>query len=264
MRFPRGVMALLAVFCMLVPAASAQTSENPEERLDIGVSTDEIAISSDFSGTDITVFGALDAADPYHLELGEYDIVVALVGPRRDTTVRRKERVLGIWINRRSMRFEPVAASYSLSSTRPVGLIAEDILLDRYEIGTENIRLVPTGSIGDGSAIAEFRQALRRLKQGNGLYEADPHGVDFVSSSLFRATIHIPANVPLGEHTIRAYLFKSGEFIMEREVPLRVVKTGIEQLIYTAAYENALLYGLFAVAVAMFTGWLGSVIFRKN
>jgi uncharacterized protein (TIGR02186 family) len=264
MRSASRFLSLVLGLLILVAGAAAQTPENPEERLEIGVSTDEIAITSDFSGTDITVFGALDGADPYHLELGEYDIVVALVGPRRDTTVRRKERVLGIWINRRSMRFEPVAASYSLSSTRPIGLIAEDIILDRYEIGTENIRLVPTGSIGDGSQIAEFRQALRRLKQMNGLYEADPHGIDFVSSSLFRATIHIPANVPLGEHTIRAYLFKSGEFIMEREVTLRVVKTGIEQLIYAAAYENALLYGLFAVAIAMFTGWLGSVIFRKN
>ncbi len=83
-------------------------------------------------------------------------------------------------------------------------------------------------------------------------------------TGLFWATLRLPANVPNGVHTARAYLFKSGEFIMEREVPLRVVKTGIEQLIYTAAYENALLYGLFAVAVAMFTGWLGSVIFRKN
>lgn len=258
----------LALFLVFTIAGGnltlAQAPGNPEVRLDIGVSTDEIAIASDFAGADITVFGALDGADPYLLELGQYDVVVALVGPRRETTVWRKERVFGIWINRRSMEFEPVAISYSLSSTRPVDLITDNIVLDRYEIGTENIRLVPTGSIGDGSSIAEFRDALRRLKRGNSLYEADPYGVDFVSSSLFRASIRLPANVPLGEHTIRAYLFRNGEFIMERDMPLRVVKTGLEQYIYSAAYDDALLYGIFAVAVAMLTGWLGSVIFRKN
>lgn len=244
--------------------AQAQLRDDTEVRLDIGVSTNEIAITSDFSGADITVFGAIDGADPFLLELGEYDVVVALAGPRRETTVWRKDRVFGIWINRRSMEFEPVPASYSLSSTRPIELIADNIVLDRYEIGAENIRLVPTGSIGDGSAIAEFREALRRLKERHGLYEADPHGVDFVSSSLFRASIHLPANVPLGEHTIRAYLFKSGEFVMERDISLRVVKTGVEQFIYAAAYEDAFLYGLFAVLIAMLTGWLGSIIFRKN
>ncbi|WP_099867882.1 TIGR02186 family protein [Pararhizobium haloflavum] len=260
MRLILAVAALLAG----LSTAGAQAPNEPQERLDIGVSTNEIAITSDFSGADITVFGALDSADPFLLDLGEYDIVVALVGPQRETTVWRKERVLGIWINRRSMEFEPVAASYSLSSTRPVDLITDNIVLDRYEIGTDNIRLVPTGSIGDGSNIAEFRDALRRLKRQNGLFERDPHGVDFVSSSLFRASIRIPANVPLGEHTIRAYLFKSGNFIMERDASLRVVKTGLEQFIYAMAYERSFLYGLFAVAIAMLTGWLGSVIFRKN
>jgi uncharacterized protein (TIGR02186 family) len=257
-------LLILLVAGILSGLATAFAQQEPAERLDIGVSTDEIAIASDFTGADITVFGALDSADPYLLDLGEYDIVVALVGPRRETTVWRKERFFGIWVNRRSMEFEPLAVSYSLSSTRPVDLITDNIVLDRYEIGTENIRLVPTGAIGDGSNVAEFRDALRRLKRINGLYERDPHGVDFVSSSLFRASIRLPANVPLGEHTIRAYLFKSGQFVMQREAPLRVVKTGLEQYIFEAAYEQSLLYGIFAVALAMFTGWLGSVVFRKN
>ena len=63
------------------------------ERIDIGISTNEIAISSDFSGADITVFGAIDGADELLLSTWAYDVVVALEGPRKATTVRRKERV---------------------------------------------------------------------------------------------------------------------------------------------------------------------------
>jgi uncharacterized protein (TIGR02186 family) len=256
--------ATLTGLLMLLLAAGTGHAQTAQERLDIGVSTNEIAITSDFTGAEITVFGALDAADPFLLELGEYDIVVALAGPERETTVRRKERFFGVWVNRRSMDFEPVPASYSLSSTRPIELLGDAMVLDRYEIGAENIRLVPTGLVGDGSNVAEFRTALQRIKESSGLFERDPHGVDFVSSSLFRATIRLPANVPLGEHTIRAYLFKSGNFVMSREAPLRVVKTGFEQFIYAMAYEYSLLYGLVAVLIAMLTGWMGSVIFRKE
>ena len=51
----------------------------------------------------------------------------------------------------------------------------------------------------------------------------------FVSPTLFRATLKLPANIPNGVHTVRAFLFKSGVFVGEQQLPLRVVKTGIEQ-----------------------------------
>jgi uncharacterized protein (TIGR02186 family) len=57
------------------------------ERIDIGISTNEIAIASDFSGADITVFGAIDGADELLLSTFAYDVVVALEGPRKPTTV---------------------------------------------------------------------------------------------------------------------------------------------------------------------------------
>jgi hypothetical protein len=53
------------------------------ERIDIGISTNEIAIASDFSGADITVFGAIDGADELLLSTFAYDVVVALEGPRK-------------------------------------------------------------------------------------------------------------------------------------------------------------------------------------
>ncbi|WP_235988656.1 TIGR02186 family protein, partial [Pseudorhizobium endolithicum] len=37
-----------------------------------------------------------------------------------------------------------------------------------------------------------------------GLYQRDTSGVRFVSSSLFRASLRLPANIPDGVHTVRA------------------------------------------------------------
>src|SRR3546814_17537799 len=66
---------------------------------DLGTSTSEIAITSDFRGADLTVFGALTNADELFLAIGQYDVIVTLEGPRDYATVRKKERVLGIWMN---------------------------------------------------------------------------------------------------------------------------------------------------------------------
>ncbi|GKX35320.1 MAG: membrane protein [Rhizobiaceae bacterium MnEN-MB40S] len=260
--------ALLTIVAAAVIAAgllaSPASAQSRTPRLDIGISTNVIPITSDFAGEDLTVFGAIDGADPELLRADFYDVVVTLEGPSLESVVRKKARVFGIWINRSSMRFEPAPVSYSLSSTLPVELIADSIELSDLGIGVQNIRLTPTGAIGDGSATPEFRNALLRLRTADGLYQRDPIGVEYVSSSLFRATLRLPANVPVGEHKLRAFLFQGGKFVMERELPLSVVKTGVEQFIFEYAHQHSLIYGLFAVLLAMITGWLGSVLFRKD
>ncbi|MFB2549743.1 TIGR02186 family protein [Ensifer soli] len=245
------------------PAAS-QPTEDFTERLDIGISTDEIAITSDFRGADLTIFGAIDGFDQRLLTQGKYDIVVALEGPKDNATVRRKERVFGIWINTRSMTFELVPESYSLSSTRDLDLIAPPEDIANMGIGVEHLRLTPMGYFGDGSNMSEFRNAFRRLREKSGVFERNPGGVDFISSSLFRASLRLPANVPNGLHIVRAYLFRDGVFVSAKALELRVVKTGLEQAITRAAHESPLVYGIVAVLLAVVTGWGASVAFRKD
>lgn len=260
----------LLVLSAVLPASAQLADPNVSindkfvERIDIGISTNEIAIASDFSGADITVFGAIDHADELLLSTFAYDVVVTLEGPRQLATVRRKERVAGIWINRHSIRFEPIPASYSMSSTRPLPDIANRLELSARDVGIDNIRLVPTGSVGNGSRLTEFRDALRRIKQTAGLYQRDPTGLQFISKALFKASVRLPANIPIGQHRVRAVLYKNSEFVMEKAILLRVVKTGLEQFIYNLAHHHSFAYGLLAVLIAIVTGWLGSVVFRKD
>ncbi len=96
---------LFILFCLLPGLAAAQmllpgqNSEEEREGLEIGTSTSEIAITSDFRGADLTIFGALTNTDDLLLAVGQYDVVVVLEGPRENATVRKKERVFGIWVN---------------------------------------------------------------------------------------------------------------------------------------------------------------------
>lgn len=266
----RSLIATLGFFAVLALAAPAPaqllTGETPtiREGLEIGTSTSEIAITSDFRGADLTIFGALTNADELFLAIGQYDVVVTLEGPRDFATVRRKERVFGIWMNTRSMSFELVPESYSIASTRPLDDIQRASALNSIPVGIDHLTLSPTGFVGNASLLADFREAYRRLKLSNGLYQRDTTGVRFVSPSLFRATVRLPANVPDGIHMVHAYLFKSGEMIMQKDLPLRVVKTGLEQAITDAAHEKPIAYGLFCVLIAVLTGWGASVIFRKE
>ncbi|UWM81901.1 TIGR02186 family protein [Rhizobium sp. WSM1274] len=265
----RLAVFVIALLCLLPASAGAQwlpgqATEAVREGLEIGTSTSEIAITSDFHGADLTIFGALSNTDQLLLAVGQYDVVVVLEGPREDATVRKKERVFGIWVNTRSMTFEAVPHSYSMSSSRMIDDIVTPLDLTDQEIGIDHIPLTPVGFVGDGSNLGEFRDAFRRLQQGGGLYDRNPSGVRFVSSNLFKASLRLPANIPNGVHSVRAYLFKSGLFVAEKSLPLRVIKTGIEQTITDAAHDQPILYGCAAVALAVITGWGASLIFRKD
>lgn len=261
----RLALQLAAILLLSAPPALAQDeAEAPLETLELGTSTNEIAITSDFSGAELTVFGAINDADPSLLRQGHYDIAVILEGPKAEADVRRKERVFGIWVNRQTISFEHVPRSYSISTTRPLNDITTPQELASLGIGVDHLRISPVGFIGDASDIATFRDAMIALNDSNGLYDAEDEGVSFVSNSLFRASLKLPINIPEGTHTVRGYLFKNGQQIATQSLPLQVVKTGFEQQITAAARDYPLLYGLTAVFIALSSGYIASVVFRKH
>lgn len=254
---------LVLLFC--VESAHAQDPTAPES-FQIGLSTNRVAISSDFSGADLTIFGALDNADQVLARQGRYDIIVVLEGPARPVTVRKKTRVLGVWVNTQSQSFANVPMSYAVATTRPMQDITQPVMYQRLALGSQNIfmRAVEDEGQRNPEKVAEFTAALRQQKRETGLYNERIGGVQFLSPSLFRATLSLAPNVPVGTHRARAFLFRNGVFVKETSAQLTIVKAGLEQRIYNTAQENGLLFGLAAVLLAVITGWLGRLIFKRD
>ncbi|WP_378944589.1 TIGR02186 family protein [Mesorhizobium sp. ANAO-SY3R2] len=259
MRFPAVVA--IATFLAGLPAHAQQA---PQEGIQIGLSTDRVAITADFSGADLTIFGALENPDPLISRQGRYDVIVVLEGPARSVVVRRKSRVLGMWINTSSETFVNVPVSYSMATTRQPQDITEPNSYRQLSLGINNIYIEPEEKRGNPLTIDEFTDALRERKQALGLYSDNIGGVQFLSQNLFRATLHLAPNVPVGTHKARAFLFRNGLFIKESSTQLAIVKSGFEQTIFRFANDHGFGYGLFAIGLAMLTGWLGRIIFRKD
>ena len=59
-------------------------------------------------------------------------------------------------------------------------------------------------------------------------------------------------------------LFKKKEGAEETAAPLVILKSGFEQSIYRFAHQNSMLYGIFAVLLAVVTGWLGRIVFKRD
>ncbi|RWB26114.1 MAG: TIGR02186 family protein [Mesorhizobium sp.] len=261
-----GLRAFLAVASLsllaVAPPGKAQTPAT--ENIQIGLSTDHVSITAGFSGADLTIFGSLENADPLVARQGRYDIIVVLEGPARPVVVRRKDRVLGIWINLESETFENVPVSYSVATTRPLQDVTDPNSYKQLSLGAANIYMQPADDGESPATIQEFTAALRERKTATGLYSENVGGVQFLSQNLFRATVRLAPNVPVGTHKARAFLFKSGLFIKESSAQLEIRKSGFEQSIFRVAHDYSFLYGVFAVLLAMLTGWLGRLVFRKD
>ena len=234
-------------------AAPALASED----LVSGLSQDTVEITSNYTGTDIVVFGAIE-----HLEdTGVNDVVVVVRGPDTDMIVRKKDRVAGIFLNRDQAKLYDMPSYYFIASTRPVDKIAASYTLERYSIGLDNIT---PGKIVSHHDPAPFRAALIAHKQHDGLYGETQSGVEFLSPSLFRARIPVPATVPRGQYNVEVYLFRDGTVISAQSTPLFIDQTGLERRLYNFAHDSPLSYGLSTVLMATLLGWLSSMMFRRN
>jgi uncharacterized protein (TIGR02186 family) len=59
-------------------------------------------------------------------------------------------------------------------------------------------------------------------------------------------------------------LFSSGNLATQTETSFEIVKVGFEQFIATSARQHGLVYGLATAFMALMTGWMASIVFRKD
>ena len=235
------------------------------ERLITSLSNHRVMVTSNFTGDELVLFGGIEQDAGSQPRRG-YDIVVTITGPRQTVVTFRKSRVLGIWVNADSRVFENAPAYLAVLTNRPLAAIASPETLRRLALGLDYFPLPQRASvnIADSARDDPFRVAFIKLRADHGLYREVPNGVTFLTSSLFRASIPLPAEVPVGTYEGDVKLIADGAVIARAPAPFEVYKSGFEQIVTSAAREHGLLYGLTTSMMALFTGWLASVVFRRD
>jgi uncharacterized protein (TIGR02186 family) len=248
-----GVIALSTV-----PAAA--------EHLVTSLSNHRVMVTPNFTGEDLVLFGSVEHDNATVPRRGGYDVVVTITGPRESERTRRKERVLGIWVNVDSRAFIDVPSYLTVLSSKSVDAIADADTLRRLQVGLDNILLPQQIGADTADSVHDdpFRKAFLRLKKEHGLYLDQPNGVTFLTPTLFRAGIPLPANVPIGTYEVDVKLFADGAMIARSASALEIIKVGFEQFVADAARDHGLLYGFATAMLALLTGWFASVVFRRD
>jgi uncharacterized protein (TIGR02186 family) len=236
------------------------------ERLIVSVSNHRVTVTPNYSGEELVLFGSVekDAATP--ADHTAYDLVVTVLGPRADMVTRRKERRFGIWINTDYRQFLGVPSYLALFANRPFDEIASPDVARRQQLGLNNVLLTQRVGTDYADVVPNdpFRSAFIRLRTQRGLYREDPAAITFLTPTLFRTGIPLPAAVPIGTYDVEIKLFAKGALVTRTETAFEIVKVGFEQFVATSARQNGLAYGLVTAAMALMTGWMASIVFRKD
>lgn len=253
-----GALILASLVFGSAPAAA--------ERLIVSVSRHQVRVNSSFDGTQIVLFGSVERDAQTISRRGPYDIVVTVTGPKQTFVTRRKERVLGIWVNVDSRTFVNAPAYLHALASRPFDEIAAPDRLRRWAIGIDNVQLPQQvgPDIADTVPSDPFRENFVRLKGEHGMYGQKPNGVTLLTPNLFRADIPIPAEAPFGNYDVDVKLLADGQLLTRTNSAFELVKVGFEQFVASAARDYGLLYGLATAMMAMLTGWFASVVFRRD
>jgi uncharacterized protein (TIGR02186 family) len=256
------VLAFLFASLLLSLGLTAAAEEQRPEVVQSDISMREISIQSNFTGVEIVLFGSIDFSKAPAPDEKPYDVIMVVRGPDRPLVIRRKERIAGLWMNGDSKTFSAVPDFYAVLASRPFRAIASEEMLKPLGIGFANLDYGKT--VEDDNTDDEFRANLIRLQQERRLFQESDDAIGFIGRSLFRGSVDLPVNVPIGRYTTQVFLFRDGKLLSQSQSSLQVHKVGLERVVYMLAYRYPLTYGLLAVLIAISAGLLAWTAFRRE
>lgn len=246
-------LALGLVLLCALPAAGQEIVAD--------LSQNRVSIDATFDGSEIVVFGAIKPGPALPADTTPLDVIVTVSGPLEPVTVRKKNRIAGIWVNSETVEIDAAPTLYKIATSGPLRQVLSHTEDLRHSITVPSaIRAVDAAQSMEDTP--DFTDALIRIREDAGLYRLQEGGVRFAEQALFSTTISLPANLVEGEYRARIYLTRGGAVVAQYERTLDVSKVGLERFIYTLAHEQPLVYGLMSIAIAIAAGWGASALFR--
>ncbi len=248
------IRCILIFALVLFSVLSANISTAQTNDMAVEIARDQIDITVGFTGSTIELFGSRADKDT--------QIAITVIGPKKDITIWRKDRVLGAWVNRHFVKFKGIPAYYhfALSDDDQETEGFQEILNNN---GIGNEALIASIKIKKSKKIKDtrpFTDALLDKKIKAALYFDKPSEFKFINDNFFRVKFPIPPSATTGEYKIHSYLIKDGQVVQHSESRLNVKQVGLNASIVGASKQYSFVYALLCIFLGLFSGWFVSII----
>ena len=243
--------------------ALAMTAATPAaaETLVSTVSNPQVLITSSFDGATLSLFGSIEPSTPGSEATGPYNVVVVITGPLQDRVARIKTSNFGIWSNTDQVTFEHFPSFYAVISSGKLDTIATPEVLEQYTVLPDDQARATAQATG--LKAERFSLELVRMMTNEGHFVMQEDGVRFLSNNAYAVNLQLPSDVVNGRFLVRTLVLANQVVVAERTESFAVRKSGFENYVFVASRQQPLLYGIVCVLLALGTGWLAGVVFKR-
>lgn len=230
------------------------------ETIVTGLSENRVAITANYNGSEILIYGAVkrDAPAPGPSPIA---VIITVEGPSQPLTIRRKAWVAGLWINRDAITVDASPSFYAVATSGAIDEILSSTDDLRYAITIEHA-IEAVGSTSEAADADQFIEALQRIQQEGDRFRLDERSIELTDQTLFRTDVRLPANLTEGNYKVRLFLLRDGSVIDHQEKIIMVRKAGLEKIVYDLAHGQPLIYGVISLLMAVVAGGAASAAAR--
>jgi hypothetical protein len=270
------VVAVLAAILL----AATWTTAWADDGLELVVSPETVDIGLDFSGADVTIGGTTPEGA---------DVVLVVEGPLDSVKMRKMGKVMGLlWMTVEQAEVEDMPAFHIVGSSEPIESLLSREQQVRLGVSPECSEILDRAEAvdPDGSPLSEDKQtefvtALRDKYIRDGRYtpwrcyhEAGAAECDTATPSggiirpdddgHWETSISLPSDAPLGEYHVEAYYIRDGEEVGAASATFKVEKVGMVDALGTMAEDNAIVYAVMSLTIAIAIGLTIGFVFPRR
>jgi hypothetical protein len=250
------IPSILSLSVLFPPCSGAQGSY-------IECSPSLIRVRAFFHGTWVKIRGRCPPGSK---------VLVEVVGEDEKEILMKVGRRGPLWMNVAEVRIEGVPNFYLLLGHSETPLATASHKMDSDDgktYGYYRLRQrarVNGSQVNEGEEVKLFEEFVN-LKESEDLYGLLPNAIQVKprgDGDYFEGKFWLPPRVYAGDYEVRALLARGNETLRASSAKLKVVRAGLPAILSSLALREPALYGVLAVVVAMATGLLMGVVFRRR
>jgi uncharacterized protein (TIGR02186 family) len=247
-----AAMAVAAVAMVTVPvAARALTCE---------VTPAKVPITLSYHGARLTITGQSALND---------ELVLKVSTPPTDTEMKYQGKAGGLfWMKKGSMEFKGVPVVYLVNSTARLDLILGEAERQQHQLGYDAMAKDVTVADGKGQPVErKWFEEFIRFKEKEMVYSIQEGTItrkQGEKGNAFEVVVDWPYQAPPGVYNVEVMAVNAGRVVDKAATTFEVERVGITAALSKMAVDQAALYGIMAVVIAMMAGFAVGAIFKKG
>jgi len=240
--------------CMLLIILPNKLIFGEEAYFDL--SDQEIEIQTNFNGKEVFIFGLTEP---------QFDTIITIKGPNKDTKISKKERLFGFWFNTKKIIYRDLPSIFFIATSNPINEILNNDTITRKALYFEQmiINLVTQRNFNftKQNKLEMWNKNMIEIKKELNSYKE--YKLKIIDNKLFQTKVFFPSSTIPGSYDVDIYQIQNKIIISEKNKKIIIKKTGIGNIIFQFAHNNPATYGILCIMFALFAGLIAATVFRR-